>query len=260
MNLLTTTRVVAWAVGISLAGTQAFAAPSDGRGDRNNNTASAEQGSKDQNDRDGQHKQQKRAKETPNRTHAVDPAGQANPRNVERRGATERQGRNIKHADDNGVRKDRDVRKDDQRPNLGNSDRRRHVDVTPNHRNFNAARRFSVEKYHRPYGYSYRRWNYGQHLPRHDYARNFRLMNFMAYGLFPPPTGYIWVRYGPDALLIDEYTGEIIQVQYNMFIPEVRCRTSRAREGNLLGLFSFAQCRRTRAVEQRRRSRHVFPI
>jgi len=29
--------------------------------------------------------------------------------------------------------------------------------------------------------------------------------------------GYVWVRYGPDALLIDTYTGEIIQVRYDVF-------------------------------------------
>ena len=29
--------------------------------------------------------------------------------------------------------------------------------------------------------------------------------------LYAPPDGYVWVRYGPDAVLIDEDTGEIVQ-------------------------------------------------
>jgi len=32
-----------------------------------------------------------------------------------------------------------------------------------------------------------------------------------------PPDGYVWVRYGDDALLIDEYSGDIIQVEYDVF-------------------------------------------
>ena len=36
-----------------------------------------------------------------------------------------------------------------------------------------------------------------------------------AYGLFTPP-GLIWVRYDDDALLIDQYTGEILQVRYDV--------------------------------------------
>ena len=33
----------------------------------------------------------------------------------------------------------------------------------------------------------------------------------------PPPPGTVWVRYGRDALLIDRYTGEVIQVEYSVF-------------------------------------------
>jgi Ni/Co efflux regulator RcnB len=29
--------------------------------------------------------------------------------------------------------------------------------------------------------------------------------------------GTVWVRYGDDALLIDQYTGEVIQVAYGIF-------------------------------------------
>ena len=35
--------------------------------------------------------------------------------------------------------------------------------------------------------------------------------------LDPPPPGTVWVRYGNDALLIDRYSGEVIQVVYGIF-------------------------------------------
>ena len=37
------------------------------------------------------------------------------------------------------------------------------------------------------------------------------------YGLPYPPPGTVWVRYGDDALLIDQYTGEIVEVIYGLF-------------------------------------------
>jgi hypothetical protein len=33
----------------------------------------------------------------------------------------------------------------------------------------------------------------------------------------PPPPGTVWVRDNTDALLIDRYTGEVIEVDYNVF-------------------------------------------
>jgi hypothetical protein len=32
-----------------------------------------------------------------------------------------------------------------------------------------------------------------------------------------PPYGYEWVCYGDDALLVNVYTGEILQVVYGLF-------------------------------------------
>ena len=49
------------------------------------------------------------------------------------------------------------------------------------------------------------------------YPRDFWLTDFLSFGLLSPPEGFIWVRYGPDALLVDEETGEIIEVEYNVF-------------------------------------------
>ena len=41
--------------------------------------------------------------------------------------------------------------------------------------------------------------------------------NALALALIAPPYGAIWVRVGDDALLIDQYTGEIIEVDYGVF-------------------------------------------
>jgi len=84
-------------------------------------------------------------------------------------------------------------------------------------KNITATRRFHAGIYHAPPGYHYQRWGYGQFLPAIYWGRDFWITDFLAFGLFAPPPGYIWVRYGPDALLIDEYTGEIIQVDYGVF-------------------------------------------
>jgi Ni/Co efflux regulator RcnB len=84
-------------------------------------------------------------------------------------------------------------------------------------RNFTSPKRFRAGRYSAPRGYHYRRWSYGERLPFLYLARSFWLMNAIVYGLPPAPPGMIWVRYGPDALLVDRYTGEIVQVRYNVF-------------------------------------------
>ena len=124
-------------------------------------------------------------------------------------------------------RSDRDIRGDrDRDRSWGDNDRRdwryrgdRRGDAAWDRyrRNYDAPRRFRVGIYRAPPGYYYRRWRYGDYLPGAYYARSFWLTDFVIYGLFPPPPGLIWVRYGPDAMLIDEYTGEIVQVRYNVF-------------------------------------------
>ena len=46
---------------------------------------------------------------------------------------------------------------------------------------------------------------------------NYWLKDYVDYGLPPPPYGAVWVRVGGDALLIDQYTGEVIAVEYGVF-------------------------------------------
>lgn len=110
----------------------------------------------------------------------------------------------------------------DRRPNYDRRgfDNRRDVrrgDWRRFHRNLSHDRRYNVGRYYAPSGYRYHRFRYGDRLPRIYFGSRFWLSDFFRFGLFAPPPGLIWVRYGPDALLIDRYTGEIVQVRYNVF-------------------------------------------
>lgn len=87
------------------------------------------------------------------------------------------------------------------------------------HRSFNAPRRFHFRGgvYHRPPGFSYRRWSFGDFLPSLYWGSSYWINDFGYYDLMPPPAGTVWVRYGDDAVLIDRFTGEVIQVEYSVF-------------------------------------------
>ena len=99
-------------------------------------------------------------------------------------------------------------------PSLGSRSTR---DFGAFRQNLTASRHFHAGGYNPPHGYSAHRWTYGERLPRDYFAQNYWLLNFGLFGLFAPPDGLVWVRVGDDALLIDEYTGEIIQVDYGVF-------------------------------------------
>lgn len=115
----------------------------------------------------------------------------------------------------------RDVRRPDDRPNFNNGrgdrGRRDFSHYRNYHQNFRAAQRFRAPPYRRPPGYFARRWSWGQTLPVAFWTRDYWLTDFYVYDLPPPPYGAIWVRVGDDALLIDQYTGEIIEVDYGVF-------------------------------------------
>jgi Ni/Co efflux regulator RcnB len=74
------------------------------------------------------------------------------------------------------------------------------------------ARTFSY-----PRGYSYRRWSIGAVLPRLFLSNSYYWTDWSALGLLPPPPGYAWVRYGPDLLLVNRFTGRIADVIYGAF-------------------------------------------
>jgi Ni/Co efflux regulator RcnB len=84
-------------------------------------------------------------------------------------------------------------------------------------RNFVAPRRFHFGVYVRPRGWYEHRWTYGEILPALFWTQNYWLGNYYNYGLADPPPGFVWVRYGSDALLIDQNSGEVLQVEYDVF-------------------------------------------
>ena len=77
--------------------------------------------------------------------------------------------------------------------------------------------RFHAPAYHQPQGYYVHHWTWGETLPPAFWVRDYWLTDYVVFDLFPPPPGAVWVRVGPDALLIDQFSGEIIEVEYNVF-------------------------------------------
>lgn len=93
----------------------------------------------------------------------------------------------------------------------------RNFDRRDYQRNFHAERHFHWGEYHRPYGWYYRRWSYGDILPALFWGRDYWITDYWMFDLQIPPYGYTWVRYGDDALLINIYTGEVLEVEYGVF-------------------------------------------
>jgi hypothetical protein len=68
-----------------------------------------------------------------------------------------------------------------------------------------------------PPGYYVRAWSYGDFLPRAWFGPDWWLGDPWDYGLPLPPPGFDWVRVGDDALLVDQFTGEIVQIVRDVF-------------------------------------------
>jgi Ni/Co efflux regulator RcnB len=81
-------------------------------------------------------------------------------------------------------------------------------------RNFRPIR---VSTFRYPRGYHYRRFRTGLLLPRLFLSSSYYFYDWGALGLGPPPPGYVWVRYGPDLLLVNRYNGRIADVIYGAF-------------------------------------------
>ncbi len=77
--------------------------------------------------------------------------------------------------------------------------------------------RFNAGPFRYPGGWGYRRWGVGAYLPALFLTDAYFLGDWGGYDLGPPPPGCRWVRYGPDALLVNVYTGEVVDVAYGVF-------------------------------------------
>ncbi len=77
--------------------------------------------------------------------------------------------------------------------------------------------RLRLGQFRYPPGYAYRSWGIGQSLPRAFFSSAYYFTDHSALGLDSPPYGYQWVRYGPDVMLVNIRTGEILDVINNVF-------------------------------------------
>lgn len=82
---------------------------------------------------------------------------------------------------------------------------------------YRSEHRYRVSPYRPPPGYYVRTWAFGDFLPRAWFGPSYFLNDFYDFELPYPPPGYEWVRVGPDALLIDRFTGRIVQVVRDIF-------------------------------------------
>jgi len=93
----------------------------------------------------------------------------------------------------------------------------RNFDPRPYQWNQYADHSYRGQPYQPPRGWYDRRWAYGQILPAPFWARNYWLGNYWSFGLIDPPYGYVWVRYGNDALMVNIITGQILGSVYWLF-------------------------------------------
>ena len=68
-----------------------------------------------------------------------------------------------------------------------------------------------------PRGWGYRRWVVGAVLPPLFLVPAYYYADWAGLGLAEPPPGYQWVRYGPDLLLVDLSTGQVVDAVYGAF-------------------------------------------
>lgn len=77
--------------------------------------------------------------------------------------------------------------------------------------------RFHLGFYFDPFGWNYRRYSIGSYMYPSYYSSRYWLHDPWSYRLPPAWGPYRWVRYHNDALLIDTWTGEVVDVIHNFF-------------------------------------------
>jgi hypothetical protein len=77
---------------------------------------------------------------------------------------------------------------------------------------------YRLGRYYSPYrGYAYRRLGVGFYLDSLFFGSNYWIDDPWYYRLPPADGPYRWIRYYGDALLVDTYSGEVIDVIYDFF-------------------------------------------
>ena len=76
---------------------------------------------------------------------------------------------------------------------------------------------FRIGLYFDPFGWNYRRFDRGWRLWPSYYSRSYWLEDPYMYRLPYAPHPYRWIRYWDDALLVNMYTGQVVDVERNFF-------------------------------------------
>jgi len=76
---------------------------------------------------------------------------------------------------------------------------------------------FHVGLYYDPFGWGYQQYQIGWRLWPSYYGSRYWINDPWQYRLPYAPPGTVWVRYWDDAVLVDTFTGEVIDVIHNFF-------------------------------------------
>ncbi|HEX6660678.1 MAG TPA: RcnB family protein [Sphingomicrobium sp.] len=76
---------------------------------------------------------------------------------------------------------------------------------------------FHLGFYYDPFGWNYRPYQIGWRLWPSYYSSRYWIDDPWQYRLPYAPPGYRWVRYWDDALLVDTWSGQVVDVLYNFF-------------------------------------------
>ena len=77
---------------------------------------------------------------------------------------------------------------------------------------------FHLGRYYPPYqGFYYRPLSIGFVLDQMFWGDNYMINDPRTYHLPPASPPYRWVRYYDDALLVDTYSGQVVEVMHDFF-------------------------------------------
>ncbi|MEO7635069.1 MAG: RcnB family protein [Sphingomicrobium sp.] len=76
---------------------------------------------------------------------------------------------------------------------------------------------FNLGFYFDPFGWGYQRYNIGWRMWPSYFGSQYWLNDPWQYRLPYAPAGYRWVRYWDDAVLVDTWSGEVVDVIYSFF-------------------------------------------
>ena len=102
------------------------------------------------------------------------------------------------------------------RPDWNGSWRRDHRYDWRGHRDRHRST-FRIGIYYDPFGWDYRPYQIGWRLWPGYYSQRYWINDPWQYRLPYAPAGTRWVRYWDDALLVDTWTGEVVDVIHNFF-------------------------------------------